>query len=83
MSSAENTKLSTVACLKPVIRQQARRSGRGRKTSQTEEEVGRQHQEMDRPGVCQVPEGSGQQRKVEENGYGVICGAPMTPAIKE
>ena len=26
----------------------------------TEEEVGRQHQRMDRPGVCQVPEGSGE-----------------------
>ena len=27
----------------------------------TEEEVGRQHQGMDRPGVRQVPEGSGEQ----------------------
>ena len=27
----------------------------GKKTRQTEEEVGRQHQEMDRPGVLQVP----------------------------
>ena len=31
----------------------------GKKTSQTEEEVGRQHQEMDRPRVCEVTEGSG------------------------
>ena len=38
-------------------------SERGKKTMQTEEEVGRQHQEMDRPGVRQVPEGSGEQRK--------------------
>ena len=30
----------------------------GRK--QTEEEVGRQHQGMDRPGICQVQEGSGE-----------------------
>ena len=29
----------------------------GKKTRQTEEEVGSQHQEMYRPGVCQVPEG--------------------------
>ena len=34
---------------------------------QTEEEVGRQHQEMDRPGVRQVPEGSGEQEKNGEN----------------
>ena len=34
---------------------------------QTEEEVGRQHQEMDRPGVRQVPEGSGEQGKMEKN----------------
>ena len=35
----------------------ARHSERGKKTRQTEEEVGRQHQGMDRPGVCQVSEG--------------------------
>ena len=34
-----------------------RHSERGKKTKQTEEEVGRQHQGMDRPGV---PEGSGE-----------------------
>ena len=39
----------------------ARHSERGKKTRQTEEEVGRQHQGMDRPGVRQVPEGSGEQ----------------------
>ena len=36
----------------------ARHSERGKKTRQTEEEVGRQHQGMDGPGVRQVPEGS-------------------------
>ena len=35
----------------------ARHGERGRKTRQTEEEVGRQHQGMDRPGVCQILEG--------------------------
>ena len=59
-----------------------RHSERGKKTRQTEEEVGRQHQRMDRPGVRQVPEGSGEQRKLEETGYEIICGAPMTLAIK-
>ena len=32
---------------------------------------------MDRPGVCQVPEGSGEQTKMEETGCEVICGVPM------
>ena len=44
-----------------------RHSERGKKTRQTEEKVGRQHQGMDRPGVSQVPEGSGEQRKMEDN----------------
>ena len=56
----------------------ARHSERGKKTRQAEEEVGRQHQAMDRPGVCQVPEGSGKQRKWEETGCEIICGAPTT-----
>ena len=35
----------------------------GKKTGQAEEEVGRQHQDMDRSGVRQVPEGSREQGK--------------------
>ena len=49
---------------------------------QTDEEVGRQHQGMDRPGVRQVPDGSGGQRKMEEVGCEIICGAPATLRIK-
>ena len=41
----------------------ARNSERGKKTWQTEKEVGRQHQGLDRPGVGQVQEGSGEQGK--------------------
>ena len=55
---------------------------RGKKTRQTEEELGRQYQEMDRPGVRQVPEGSGEQTKMEETGCKVMCGDPTTPAVK-
>ena len=40
----------------------SRHSERGKKTRQTEEDVGRQDQGMDRPGVHQAPEGSGEQR---------------------
>ena len=43
--------------------------------------MGRQHQGMDRPGVRQVPEGSGEQGKMEETGC-TICGAPVTLAVK-
>ena len=60
----------------------ARHSERGKKTRQTEEEVGRQHQGMDRPGGRQVPEGSGEQGKMEEAGSKIICGAPTTLAVK-
>ena len=41
----------------------ARPSERGKKTRQTEVEMGRQYQGMDRLRVRQVPEGSGKQRK--------------------
>ena len=50
----------------------------GKKTRQTEEEVGRQHQGMDRPGVRQVPQGSGEQGRMEETGCEIICGAQTT-----
>ena len=60
----------------------ARHSKRGKKTRQTEEEVGRQHQGMDRPGFRQVPEGSGEQITMEETGCEVICGAPTTLAVR-
>ena len=60
----------------------AMNSERGKKTRQTEEEVGRQHQEMDSPGVRKVPEGSGEQGKLEETGCEIICGAPTTLAVK-
>ena len=60
----------------------ARHSERGEKTRQTEEEVGRQHQKVDRPGVRQVQEGSGEQGKMEETGCEIICGAPTTLEVK-
>ena len=44
--------------------------------------MGRQHQGMGRPGVRQVPEGSGEQGKMEKTGCKIICGAPTTLAVK-
>ena len=58
-----------------------RHSERRKKTRRTEKEVGR-HQEMDRPKVRQVPEGSGEQEKIEKTGYEIICGAPTTLSVK-
>ena len=37
---------------------------------------------MDRPGVPQVPEGSGEQGKMEKTGCKIICGAPTTLMVK-
>ena len=36
---------------------------------------------MNKPGIRQVPEGSGEQRKMEENGCEIICGAPATVVV--
>ena len=60
----------------------ARYSEKRKKTRRAEEEVGRQHQEMDRHGVRQIPEGSGEQGKMEETGCEIMCGAPTTLADK-
>ena len=60
----------------------ARHSERGKKTRQTEEEVERQHQGMDRPGVRQVPEDSGEQAKMEKTGCKINCGVPTALVVK-
>ena len=49
---------------------------------QTEEEVGRQHQGMDRPGVRQVPDGRGEQGKMEKTGREIACGVPTILVVK-
>ena len=60
----------------------ARHSERGKKTRQTERQVPRQHQGMDRPGLRQVPEGSLKQVKMEETGCEVICATQTTLPVK-
>ena len=50
----------------------ARHSERGMKTRRTKEEVWRQHQGMDRPGVRQVLEGSGEKGKMEKTGCKIM-----------
>ena len=51
---------------------------RGRRRGR-EKEVRRQHQGMDKPRVRQVPEGSGEQRRLEETGCEIICGTLNDP----
>ena len=68
--------------IRPGQNNLARQSDRRKKTRQTEEEVGRLHQGMDRPGVRQVPEGSGDQGKMDKTGCKIICGALTTLAVK-
>ena len=68
--------------IRPGQNQLARNSEKGKKTRQTQGKMGRQRQGMNRPGVRQVPEGSGEQGKMEKTGCEIICGAPTTLAVK-
>ena len=74
---------SCLPFIKSGLNHLARHSERGKKTKQTEGEVGRQHQGMDRPGVRQVPEGSGEQGRMKKTGCKIIRGALTTLAVKE
>ena len=58
----------------------ARHNERGKKTRQTGEEVGWQHQGMDRPGVRQVPEGSGKQGKMGKKLVAKSSVVPQRPS---
>ena len=53
----------------------ARHIERGKKTRQIEDEVGRQQKGIDRPGVLQVPEGSGEQGKWRK----LVVKSPVMP----
>ena len=47
-----------------------------KKARKTEEEVGGQHQRVDRPGLFRDTEGGRRQEEVETAGYKVVGGAP-------
>ena len=51
------------------------------KIRQTKEEMGKQHQGMDRPRVWQVPEGGGEQRQMVKTGCKVTCGTSLTLTV--
>ena len=65
----KETQTAVVWTCIPVIRSGqnhlARHSERGKKTRQTEKDVKRQHQGLDKPRVLQVPDNSAEQRKME------------------
>ena len=61
----------------------ARHSERGKKTTQTEEEVRKQRQGMDRSEAQKVPEGRGEQGKMEEIGCEIIFGAQRPSRLGE
>ena len=75
-------KIGSKTCLIAFLGLRSEIVERGKKTRQTAEEVGRQHQGMNRPGNRQFPEGSGEQGKMEKTGCKIICGAPTTLAAK-
>ena len=87
LGNRKETQTAVVWSCLPFIRSGenhlARHNERGKKTRQTEEEVGRQDQGMDRPGDRQVTEGSGEQGKTEKSGCKIIRGAPSTLAVRE
>ena len=61
----------------------ARHSESVKRTKQTEEEVGRQHQGMVRPGLRQAPDGNREQRKMEETSCELILyGAAKILAVQ-
>ena len=65
----------------PVKDNLAGHSERKEKTRQTEEEMGRQYQKVDRDGLCKVPKSSGEQGRMERDCCKVISGAPTTSKV--
>ena len=55
---------------------------KGERRQGRRENVGRQHKGMQRPGVRQVPDDSGEQGKMEGTGCEINYGAPTTLAVK-
>ena len=84
--SRKETKTAVVCSCFPFIRSGqnhlTRHSESGKKTRLTDEGVGRERHEINRPGVRQVPEGSGEHRKMEETGCEIICGSRTTLSVK-
>ena len=63
-------------------RQFCRGDGRSKKAREIEQEIGRQHQRIDRTGVWRFPDGNGRQGKLERYCCNFICGAPKIEKFK-
>ena len=74
--------VSCSSCLAKTILQGTVKAWKNTRQTEKDKEMGRQHQGVDRPGVRQVPGGSGEQRKIEESGCEVICSVPTTLVVK-
>ena len=57
-----------VSCSSDLAKTTLQGTVKGRRQQGRQKNVGRQHQGIERPGVRQVPEGSGVQREMEETG---------------
>ena len=76
---------SGLATKKQKTKKNARHSERGKKTRQTEGELGRQHQGMAGNGQAwnsPSPRGQWGTGKMEETGCEIICSAPTTLVVK-
>ena len=72
---------SCLPLIRPGQNHFAGHSERGKKTRQTEEEVGRQHQGMDLV-FTKSHRAEEDRGKMEDTGCVIICGAPTTLAVK-
>ena len=70
-----NGHVSRSSGLAKTILQGTVKGGRRQGRQEDKQDVGRLRQGMDKPGVHQVPEGSGEQGKMAKTGCEVICGA--------
>ena len=55
---------------------------KGGRRQDRQRKLGRRHLGMDKPRVRQIPEGSGEQGKMEKTGCEIICGSPTTLVVK-
>ena len=74
--------VSCSSCLAKTILQGTVKAWKNTRQTEKDKEMGRQHQGVDRPGVHQVPEGSGEQGKMEETGCEIICCALTALTVK-
>ena len=76
------TTTTTKTTTQKTKQKQKQKQNKNKQQPKNEKEVER-HQGMDRRGIRQVPEGGGEQRKMEETGCEIICGTPTTLLLRD